>query len=312
MLLYELPGYRLNDSWYIKENGVYHAYFLEYSNDRPLDGSQYNKQNVGHMTSSDMRNWKYEGTILTPKENFWLDKGIATGSVVKLNGKFYMLVTGNSYNCAGGFALAVSDDLYNWEFVGDKPVIDRTEPFSFQYNNKQLKAMLLADPYIYPEPDADGYFTAFINSRICDFPANCTAAIVTLKSKDLINWIPSKVACFAPFDRIETPAVWEKDGKWYMYAGEAYYILDENFNNLSQRNFNSFYVSNTMEGPYFHLNRLVLPDGEYGYIGKTLIDTDGEEIFTMNNPPVGAVGPYHMEYVFKRDVPIEIKLTEKK
>lgn len=308
MQLYEVPGTDICDSWYLMENGVCHAYFLEISKpDQP----------VGHMTSTDLRNWKYEGVALAPREDYWLNKNFLTGSIAKLDGRYYMLMPGDGSEVQG-FAAAVSDDLYHWEFVSETPVIARRgQAYTFRYNDKELSAVVLADPYIYPEPDENGQFTAFINCKLCpkpensddffcgqgckdckrnEYPANATAAVATFVSKDLLHWTPSKIACLTSCDRLETPCVWKHGDLWYMYGGETHWVLDENFNKTSEKHWNSLFVSEAFEGPYAPLHRIQLPGDPAWYIGKVITDTDGEEIFIANNPPHGAIGPFSMKY----------------
>ncbi len=65
MLLYTLDdrNISINDSWYAESGGVYHAFFLEFDRSLPA-GYQWSKQTIGHMTSSDLVNWNYEGTVI--------------------------------------------------------------------------------------------------------------------------------------------------------------------------------------------------------------------------------------------------------
>lgn len=293
MQIFKVDKLRINDNWYCEENGVFHTYFLEYPEDAPLDERCWSTQTVGHAVSGDLVNWEYKGTVLTPEKDIWNDKGIATGSNVKMDGKWYMLYTGNSYTCGGGFGLAVSEDLHNWRRVGDSPVIDRSQPFDFEFEGKPVKVKLLADPYVYPE-QFDGWFYAYFNAMIDGMGINDGGAQAIMKSKDLINWVPHKIACKADCNRIETSHVWKHGDKWYMYGGEVTVLLDENGNPNGQNAVNTFYVSDKCDEGF---KEICKPEwNEFFYIAKVINDKSGNEVFIANNPPVGLIGPYKLEY----------------
>ena len=78
------------------------------------------KQVCGHMMSKDLIHWEYAGNALKAEAGTWNDLGIATGSVAKYNGRWYMMFTANSVmadNC--GIGGAVSDELITWEKLGE-------------------------------------------------------------------------------------------------------------------------------------------------------------------------------------------------
>lgn len=95
MLVYQLEGVRINDSWYCKEGDTYHSFFLEYGDDQPKE-YMWEKQVCGHMMSKDLIHWEYAGNALKAEVGTWNDLGIATGSVAKYNGRWYMMFTANS------------------------------------------------------------------------------------------------------------------------------------------------------------------------------------------------------------------------
>ncbi len=58
MLLYHIDGIRINDSWYWHEKNVYHTFFLAYGEHEPIEG-QWDRQRIGHMTSTDLKSFEY-------------------------------------------------------------------------------------------------------------------------------------------------------------------------------------------------------------------------------------------------------------
>ena len=291
MLLFEVKGLRLNDNWYCEDNGVYHTYFLEYPENAPLDGRHWSEQTVGHAVSSDLIHWEYKGTVLTADKNCWNDKGIATGSVVKFDGKWYMLYSGNSTKDAGGLGLAVSENLQNWQRVGNAPVIDRNVLYDFELNGETIKVKMLADPYIYPET-FDGYFYAYINAVVDGCDINDSAVQAIMKSKDLINWEPHKIACRDACNRIETSQIWPHGDKWYMYGGAVTYPNGIDYSNQISKNI--IYVSDKCDEGFKRLCEIDMD--ENFYIAKMVYDKQGREVVFANDIPRGIIGPYFIEY----------------
>jgi len=136
MLLYSLEQQNItvNDSWYAEDNGIYHSYFLEFDRSLPEE-YQWSKQTIGHMTSNNLIDWNYEGTVIDSTSAPWLDMGVATGSIVKYNDLWYMIFTAKPQDPnKRGLAIAVSHDLMKWEIVGDGPVIPCNHRYEVNYN----------------------------------------------------------------------------------------------------------------------------------------------------------------------------------
>lgn len=305
MLLYSVEGQRINDSWYCKEGNTYHAFYLM----RP-DRSK--MQSCGHSVSHDLIHWDYKGVALEPGNDIWNNDGIATGSVAKYNGKWYMLYTARSKTPElYGLGLAVSDDLMTWQRVGDGPVIRawdaaesyQDEGYPFEWEGKTVHCYPLADPYIYPEP-IDGEYYIFVNSHAEGFPFNERGATAVFKTRDFTKFSPLKIASVGFCDRMETVQVWEHDGKFYMYVGRVKYDIDEAGHLCRQHNENWLFGSSSFLGPYKPVQELEFPrEGldksdppSYPYIAKVLNDPQGKEVMLINSIPAGVIGPYPMHY----------------
>lgn len=314
MLVYGLKNFRINDSWYCKEGDTYHAFFLQ----THLSGEP---QSCGHMISKDLIHWDYAGVVLEGEEGTWNDFGIATGSVAKYNGRWYMLYTGvASGENAGGIGVAVSDDLMTWKKVGDGPVIkidcQETEygmGYPFEWNGETVYCHPLADPYIYPEP-VDGEYYIFVNSQAVGYPFNRRAAMAIFKTRDFETFTPYKLATLDDCDRIETCQVWRHNDKYYMYGGRVYAKLsaDGRVKISGWENGNWIFVSDNFTGPYEPIQKLELirnadlPEGGL-YIAKVLEDPEGQEVMLINHIPYGAVGPYPVHYLPNHTIALEYK-----
>lgn len=311
MLLYGLKNFRINDSWYCKEGDTYHAFFLQTA----VSGDP---QSCGHMTSKDLIHWDYAGVVLQGKKGTWNDVGIATGSVVKFNGRWYMLYTGvASGENTGGIGVAVSDDLYIWKRVGDGPAIlinKQKTPYGkgypFQWSGEACNCYPLADPYIYPQP-IDGEYYIFVNSQAYDLPYNKRAAMAIFKTKDFEAFEPYKLAILDDCDRIETPQVWKHGEKYYMYGGRVFAKL-EGETIAGWENSNWIYTSDNLTGPYKPIQKLHFirdasrPEGGL-YIAKVMDDPAGRKVMLVNHIPYGAVGPYPVHYLPDGTIALEYK-----
>lgn len=294
--LYWVDGVRINDSWYIKNGENYYAYYLQYPENAPEAG-KWNEQSIGLSVSADLTEWAYKGTVLEPDKNSWNDKGIATGSIVEKDGKFYLLYTGNSWNNEGGFGLAVSSDLIHFERYGTEPVITRKKPYRFPYMGDFVECRLLADPYIYPVP-VNGWFYVFINCYAVAREIGKRGCIAVMRSRDLVHYEEYGISMLSEvYDRLETPQIWEQNGVWMMYFGgvKAKITQDGTQDYFSE---NLIYVSDHFSHGYHEVNGsvIVLPDQQYFYIGKTVIDKNNVPVFLVNEPPVSCRGPYYIEY----------------
>lgn len=312
MLLFDLFSEKqiaVNDSWYVEDNGVYHQYFLQFDyKNEPIE-YQWSKQTIGHSTSTDLIHWHYEGTVIDTKLTDWLDFSVATGSVVKYNGMWYMFFTAKPADPSKkGLAVAVSKDLMKWEIVGDGPVVSCCQYYKVNYNGKEHTARIMADPYVYPEP-IDGYFHIFVNAHISHHQPNERGGQLVFVTKDFVNFECKTIAAVGYCDRMETAQVWKHGDKFYMYAGSVYgynpveplepaesYI--EWIRWQEGRSINAILVADNIDGPYKFLNELKLPnkDGKMLYIAKVLNDPNGEEVMLLNEYPHGIRGPYKVKY----------------
>jgi len=311
MLLYSLEQQNItvNDSWYAEDNGIYHSYFLEFDRSLPEE-YQWSKQTIGHMTSNNLIDWNYEGTVIDSTSAPWLDMGVATGSIVKYNDLWYMIFTAKPQDPnKRGLAIAVSHDLMKWEIVGDGPVIPCNHRYEVNYNGKMHQARIMADPYVYPEP-VDGYYHIFVNSHLSHYPLNQRGAQLVFITKDFKTYECKTVAAVGYCDRIETPQVWKHGGKYYMYAGSVY--GDELAQPIAPaesyvewvdwklgHSVNTILVADHIDGPYRYLGELEIPDDEkrsYLYIAKVVTDPCGDDVMLINDIPFGVRGPFKMKY----------------
>ena len=293
--LYTAKGIQINDSWYIRHNGRYYAYYLQYPVDAPEEG-RWNQQSIGLSISENLLDWQYQGTVLKAEEGLWCDKGLATGSVVEKDGMAWLLYTGNGWAGKDGLGLAVSQDFIHFERYRSGPVIPREKPYRFPYRNGELLCSILADPYVYPEP-VEGWYYVFINSRAVERPVGSRGCITVMRSRDLITYEPYGVALDSDvYDRLETPQIWRQSGQWVMYYG-AVKSREENGAVRDYALENRLAFSSRIADGYSEVgsSALHLPDGTPFYIGKTVEISEKGALFIANVYPAGGYGPYWID-----------------
>lgn len=292
--LMDMPGgLKTCDYWFIKENGIYHAFYLEI-----LENCENNNdQTIGHMTSTDFLNWEYQGTVLRGyRSGTWTNKQLATGSVVKYKNRYYMMFTGHS-STVTGLGMAVSDDLYTWEMVGTHPVISGNVLYQSSYEGVNHACHVLADPYIYPEA-IDGYYYAYVNSWAADQPKNSRGCQVMFRSADMLHWEPYKIAILTDdLDRLETCQVWKYRNKWYMsFGGRRVNPDGGDFDDVESANY--IYMADRFDGPYLKQpwSKIGYETDQYYYIQKQITDPYGDDVMLVMAPYKGVLWPYKIHY----------------
>ena len=292
-LIHMPGGLKSCDYWFIQEEGVYHAFYLE---SQENTGNE-NEQSIGHLVSSDFLNWDYCGTVLRGYEKgIWPERHLATGSVVKYGSRFYMLYTGHSC-LLPGLGLAVSDDLYSWKKVGNGPVISGSAQYEAAYEGKTHICKIMADPYIYPQA-IDGYYYAYVNSWAIDLPKNSRGCQLMFRSADLVHWESYKIAILTDnLDRLETCQVWERGGKWYMYfGGRRVNPTGGDFEDVESGNY--IYMADCFDGPFLPQpwSSMEYHTNHYCYIQKQIKDPWGEDVALVMSPYDGVLWPYKILY----------------
>lgn len=262
------------DFWYAQQNGVWHAFYLQYP--RTADPAFiHERQSVGHATSADLLNWDEQTVALAPEQDSWNDLGIATGSVVLRDGRWYMLYTGNSSTGAGGIGLAVSSDLLNWQRIGSEPVLKRGQTIKAPWKGNMFEVVPLADPYVYPEL-IGGWNYMLLNVQDVHAGGGTRGCQMMLRSRNLLDWEAHAIVAYPGcYERLETSQLWEHGGRWYLYFGGV--GEGNQFHNL-------IYIADRFDGPYEAApwSNIQLPDGGYFYIAKVLQDEQGRDWLLPN------------------------------
>lgn len=227
-LPFQPPGMWIWDNWFVHEGSRWHAFYLELPKavgvDRRWTGNDLYKH-VGHAISEDLVHWQDAGPAVVALSGTWNDRHIATGSIIGHEGKWWMYFTGRGLK-GDGVGLAVSNDLLTWKTEPEPlfPLIgggatESATAFESTWEGKPQRWAGISDPFIYPEP-IDGWFYLVLCSRVLGVPIEESGCLTLLRSRDLRHWEqPQIIAWPHCVERMETPQLWQHEGRWYLSFG---------------------------------------------------------------------------------------------
>ncbi|MEO0991162.1 MAG: levansucrase [Pseudomonadota bacterium] len=207
------------DSWYVRDGDLWHCFFLQAP--KSIGDPELRHWNVtyGHATSANLLTWEHHGTCFAPSDGpAWDDYTTWTGSVVRGDdGQWHLFYTGTSRAEDGKhqkLGHAVSDDLHNWQRVGDGLILDRDDRYE-EFEVGRWHDRAFRDPWVLRDPDGDGwlmYFTAR-NAAVTDRLE--AGAIGFATSDDLFTWRLEDPVYTGSFGELEVPQVFQWGGHWY-------------------------------------------------------------------------------------------------
>ena len=212
------------DSWYAHDGDRWHVFFLQA--DKALINSELRHFNVtqGHAVSDDLVNWTHLGTCFAPaKGPAWDDFTTWTGSVVRDDaGLWHLFYTGTARADEGlnqRIGHATSDDLHNWQRVGDGLCLDLTGPAARAYEVDHMRGIwhdrAIRDPWVMRDPDGDGWLMYFTARAAGVAEPNAGGAIGFATSDDLMTWQLQEPVFTGGYGQLEVPQVLRLGERWY-------------------------------------------------------------------------------------------------
>ncbi|MBU1175447.1 MAG: glycoside hydrolase family 68 protein [Alphaproteobacteria bacterium] len=213
------------DSWYARKGDLWHAFFLKA--DKSLGDPDLRHFNVsqGHATSTDLTNWSYLGTTISPSDGpAFDDMTVWTGSVIAgQDGLWHLFYTGGSRAenaLIQRIGHAVSEDLHHWRRTGrDGLCLDMKGPAARHYETAHMIGhwhdRAMRDPFVIADPEGEGYLMFFTARAEGVAEANAGGAIGLATSPDLDTWTLEPPVFVGGFGQLEVPQVFETGGRWY-------------------------------------------------------------------------------------------------
>ncbi|MBC8255307.1 MAG: hypothetical protein H8E35_14950 [Ardenticatenia bacterium] len=212
-------GNRIGDAWFYVHDEIVHCYYLTCPEEIPA----HVQWDIGHATSRNLVDWEVHDLALRRGEKGTWDDGLATGSILERQGRFWMAYTGHHTQQVG---LAVSDDLYTWEKQPQNPVTAIDERFYEAVGSGERKQPHWRDPFLF---EHEGCVYHWVCASRNDGPECARAAFGLARSRDMVDWEvlpPPKTDRFA--QEFECPQLYEKDGLWYAVfsSGPKWFSVD--------------------------------------------------------------------------------------
>ena len=213
-----LPDHWTWDFWIVKEDDLYHLFFLKAPKSLQNPDRRHEAARVGHAVGTDLRDWAVQPDALGPgPEGAWDDLAIWTGSALRAESRWYMFYTGINQRERGAhqrIGMAVSDDLATW--VKHPVPVLTLDPLRYEGSTPEWNAIDWRDPWVYRSAEGSEYRMLF-TARAAGGAVDERGVIGLARSYDLVNWCP-EAPMYAPgeYGHMEVPQLFEADGHWYL------------------------------------------------------------------------------------------------
>ena len=222
--MYTRPGMSIGDLWpFCDEKGMIHLFCLTAPAGDPDPAWE-----ISHLTGTDLVNWEYHGAVLSRgAAGSFDDAGLATGSVMKHEGRYYMAYTAHStrekIKC-GSIGLAVSDDLFHWEKAVDAPIAT-LDPVHYEDEITGSRPFLhWRDPFLFRH---DGCFHLALCARRKNGPIKTRGAVAHLVSSDLHHWETLPPFQTEPLcEEMECPQLHRIHSRWFLLFSTHRDLID--------------------------------------------------------------------------------------
>jgi beta-fructofuranosidase len=206
------------DSWVVDDGGTFHLYFLRAPRALGDPGRRHHHAQIGHATSTDLREWTDHGVVLSPTPGSWDDLAVWSGSVTRGDdGIWRMYYTAINTRGHGlkdqQIGLAESDDLYRWRKVGSAPVLTVDPRLYRTLDGDPAASETWRDPFVYRDPD--GGWRMLITARIAGGRRNDDGVLAMARSPDLRRWevLAPVTSAGTGFGQIEVAQIRVVDGQ---------------------------------------------------------------------------------------------------
>ena len=291
--------YSIGDAWYYVQSDTIHLFCLS----APIENK--GRMDIWHMVSHDLRSWENVGLALEKgAPGSWDDLGLATGSVVQHDGKYWMAYTGHHSGddpMVQRVGMAYSTDLYHWEKLPENPVTEASTDYYEQMATGKRVKVHWRDPFLLKTEE--GVFQ-LVCARRNEGDVTRRGTVGLAKSHDMRNW---EILPPLEHDRIaeemEVPQVYFINGYYYFMfctlSGHATLpdLLSPEFKNrfpdhnfrctdysmVGRSPFGPFHIHGTGEilteaaAPWFYASQLINFKGEWFLLG-TIQDEEGSKI----------------------------------
>ena len=205
------PGKHIGDSWYYVEGDLVHCFYLTC----PEDVERHTAWDVAHATSRDLRRWDLQGVVLERGHDAdWDGRCLATGSVVRVGGRYVMAYTARWNEPGVATGLAFSNDLYQWAKSPQNPATRPDGRFYEATGSGTRHWTHWRDPFLM---GSDEFTYQLMCARRNDGPIDERGTVGVARSRDLTTWEvlpPLEIDPVA--QEFECPQIRIVGGRWYL------------------------------------------------------------------------------------------------
>jgi beta-fructofuranosidase len=203
-------GHHIGDSWYCADGERVHCFYLIC----PHSVARHTAWDIAHASSVDLRRWVDHGIVLRRgSEEAWDGICLATGTVLRHGGRFWMAYTGNWFGPQPAVGLAVSADLHSWSKVPGNPITAIDERYYTAVSRGRRPFPHWRDPFLL---EIDGA----VYQLVCATAAGGEGAAGTVgaaRSDDMVRWDLVPALDVEPFaEELECPQVVSGAGRFYL------------------------------------------------------------------------------------------------
>ena len=238
-----VPHHHLGDSWYCVDDGRIHCFFLICPESMP----RHTAWDIAHASSSDLRTWVDHGIVLRRGEpGAWDGVCLATGTVLRRGGHFWMAYTGNWLGPQPAVGLAASSDLHNWKKCVGNPITAIDERHYTAASRGRRPIPRWRDPFLF-EVEGVVYQLVCATAASAEGPAGTVGVAC---SRDMITWEimpPLEVEAFA--EELECPQVIAGAGRHYLVFSTPAGLVPSGDGRTAQDNMYSM-VGDSPFGPF--------------------------------------------------------------
>ena len=188
-----LAGQWVWDSWFVKDQDTYHAFYLQASRALGDPNRRHRNVSVGHAISKDLVDWTVITDALAISDSPSFDSYTTwTGSVIRNDdGKWFMFYTGTSREDGGDVQSvggATSDDLIRWTKISNEALVRADERWYAKLDKSQWHDEAFRDPWVFKLPGQNEW-TMLTTAGSIDAKSRREEAIMGVaKSTDLKTW----------------------------------------------------------------------------------------------------------------------------
>lgn len=201
------PGHLIGDAWFFVHNDLVHCFYLTWPSGHP----RHQHWNIGHATSTDLVNWTLGAPALLQSPAGAWDDGLATGSVLRWQDRFWMAYSSNRTAQIG---VAVSDDLTTWTKHPGNPVTGIDPRYYEETGSGTRPLQHWRDPFLW----TDGQWVYhYVCASTSTGKPDERGALGLARTRNMINWEvlpPPPVTPVA--QELECPQLYPANGRYYL------------------------------------------------------------------------------------------------